>query len=611
MIMHLSLFKQKARIDDPMKKKRIGKKAQFFMPLFAVVTLIIFTTLYLDLIAKTDQFSKDGDKIGEKQAAVLNAAALGERAKYYVDIAVTYAYDTALLEAAKSSYISSNDCTMYRGAAVFYGTNDCMQYGEELQQKIQEKLTEEFNQALIPYLEAYVEVDIPQENYLLLFEGGNVKGIAQEPIEIPIFSTTSSQPAEKTITKTAALGTTTAALGTTLFTQWPTAYEERRINSCFGNRGGDVVSGKTKGSTYHPGVDIRSPRGINVLAVASGTVVSTSAARWGRIVIDHGNNIYTEYLHLDRISVTLGQHVSAAEILGTSGGRGKHSATEYAAHLHFGVIDKNIEPTLKDDHNDKAVVSSFGETGFVNPLCYFDSETLSYDYENNPGCRSQGGPLKFCDLYRQEPKVTEVIGEETTTYKATTETQAMFEQIDKNYGSIIEQAISTTSVSKSLVIGLIAQESRGNPNAVSSTGCKGLMQFCASTAYAYGLCDNKKCSGTDYREDPTKIINAGVKLINDNQNTYKKYTDKIAFGLAAYNGGAAVITDAIAATGKTDPSWSEVSFAITADIIEKYYSKEIWPTTESRNKRAKQIIEYPNNVLSYMHAYETQEGEQQ
>ncbi|MBI5072534.1 hypothetical protein HZA99_01820, partial [Candidatus Woesearchaeota archaeon] len=215
--------------------KRIGKRGQFFMPLFAVVTLIIFTTLYLDLAAKTDQFSGDGDKIGEKQAAVLNAAALGTRAQYYIDVAAMHAYDTALLETARESYISSTDCSLYRGAAVVYGKKDCMSYNQEnqeLQQKIQEKLSDEFNRALTPYLEAYEEVDIPQENYNLLFADGTVKGIAKEPLEIPIFSTTSVQPAEKVGTGSSIL----SAPGTTLLTQWPTAYEEHRVNSCFGYR---------------------------------------------------------------------------------------------------------------------------------------------------------------------------------------------------------------------------------------------------------------------------------------------------------------------------------------------------------------------------------------
>lgn len=577
-----------------------GKRGQFFMPLFAVITLIIFTTLYLDLAAKTDQFSKPGDKIGEKQAAVLNAAALGIRAQYYIDIAATHAYDTALLETARQSYFSSHDCLVYRGAAVVYGKKDCMQYGNDLQQKLQEKLSEEFNRALTPYLEAYEEVDIPDENYNILFADGYVKGIAKEPMEIPIFSITSQKVQEATEQQFA---TQKQSSSFNLIDIWPVQYDEKYINSCFGYR--EIE----EGTKNHPGVDIRAKGHVPVLAVLPGTIASVDPVKWGMVVITHENGISTAYLHLDTIAVAAGQQVEKGTVLGTSGGKGYNRRTKQwgptalPEHLHFEVWDTNIHQ-VTDAYNHQGVIPN----SHVNPLCYFSAD-ISYDYNSDTtkNCVAWGGPLKFCDLYKEQTGVsaTSVSGT-TTTYKATASTQAMLQQIETNYGKIIENAIQGTAVSKSLVIGLIAAESGGNPNAVSSTGCKGLMQFCGSTALQYGLCSDKKCEDKDERIYPEKAIPAGVQLLADNIQAFKNYKDKEAFALAAYNGGPAVVDDAIAATGKTDPSWSDVSAAITADIIAKYYSAKTWPTTESRNKKAKEIIAYPNTVLGYMHAYEAQ-----
>ncbi len=601
-----------------MKKQQrmFGKKGQVFMPLFIIVTLIIFGLLYADLAAKTEQFEKTGDTIGEKQLAVLNAINEGEKALLYLDIAARYAYGTAALETAKEHYLGYSSCEHYRGVHVVYGAIDCMSYHQELKERIEFAVTEHFNIALSKYLEAYenvASVSFVNENYLLVFKENDLLGIAQEALEIPIFSLTSTAFVEQTRQEIAAVKSSAAFID-----QWPVLYEENVLNSCFGYRGGDIISGKSKGRTYHGGIDIRGPTGTPVVAVAAGTVVDASPLSWGMIVVDHGIGIYSLYLHLDTISVSVGDLVAKGQELGTTGGRGPRSSTDYNPHLHFEIIDTNIDEDLTDDKGNDAVLPSSWTSEAVNPLCYL-SDGLEFRYKLgdaiNPGktvgCNTQGGPYKFCSLYKQQTGVSETTLAIKTTYTTTPSTQAMLAQIHTNYGTIIEDAIKGTTISKALVIGLIAQESKGNPDAVSGTGCQGLMQFCKETAYNYGLCDNKKCSEKDDRTVPEKAIPAGIKLLADKMESFTSYTDKEYFALAAYNGGVGVVKKAIEATGKKDPTWQEVSAALDQEIIAVVYSdafsstvyEENFGTTENRNKKVREIQDYAEKVLSYYHAY--------
>ena len=175
------------------------------MPLFAFFALVLFTLLYFDLAAKTEQFeSKEGEnnKIGEKQLAVLNAAAEGEKALLYLDLSAQQAYGAAVLETAKTNYLDSSSCSFYRGVPVVYGSGDCMLYGDELEEELGDALSDSFDHALIPYLEAYEDIlPLPSE-YLLTLDESRLTGISPAPLEIPIMSITSVPEHEGTATGT-------------------------------------------------------------------------------------------------------------------------------------------------------------------------------------------------------------------------------------------------------------------------------------------------------------------------------------------------------------------------------------------------------------------------
>src|SRR3989338_236985 len=335
-----------------------NKKAQYFMPLFAFFVLVLFTLLYFDLAAKTEQFeSKEGEnnKIGEKQLAVLNAAAEGEKALLYLDLSAQQAYGAAVLETAKTNYLDSSSCSFYRGVPVVYGSGDCMLYGDELEKELGNALSEEIRIALAPYLEQYPNLDLPTEKYIITFENEVIIGRSVYPLLIPILSITS----QKITGENQDVRQEGSAISE-LIDIWPADYPEHYITSCFGYR--EIA----EGSTYHECVDIRAKGHVSVYSVLPGTVTTAALNKKGMVAINHGDGISTWYLHLDTIVVSVGQKVDKGTIIGTSGATGTRDE-----HLHFELIHKDINQ-VTDQYGYKGVLAN-EEEGKVNPLCFFSS----------------------------------------------------------------------------------------------------------------------------------------------------------------------------------------------------------------------------------------------
>lgn len=103
------------------------------------------------------------------------------------------------------------------------------------------------------------------------------------------------------------------------------------VSSDFGYRS-DPFTGAT---TYHSGIDIPAPAGTPIVAAASGTVewatYSSSAGNW--IGINHGNGVYTVYMHMSAMLVSAGASVSAGQTIGLVGTTGSSTGN----HLHFSV----------------------------------------------------------------------------------------------------------------------------------------------------------------------------------------------------------------------------------------------------------------------------------
>jgi len=103
----------------------------------------------------------------------------------------------------------------------------------------------------------------------------------------------------------------------------------------------------------HSGQDFVVPTGTAVKAVHKGTVVKAGPFGGGdgpaygnAIVIQHANGKYTQYAHLSRIEVQVGQQVATGQQIAKSGSTGNSTGP----HLHFEVrtgpnYGSGIEPT--------------------------------------------------------------------------------------------------------------------------------------------------------------------------------------------------------------------------------------------------------------------------
>jgi murein DD-endopeptidase MepM/ murein hydrolase activator NlpD len=67
------------------------------------------------------------------------------------------------------------------------------------------------------------------------------------------------------------------------------------------------------------------------------------AGGWGKVVrIAHGGGVDTMYAHLSKVSVTVGAHVQAGQVVGAVGSTGR----AHGSHLHFEVRvrDAAVDP---------------------------------------------------------------------------------------------------------------------------------------------------------------------------------------------------------------------------------------------------------------------------
>ncbi|WP_405586883.1 M23 family metallopeptidase [Streptomyces sp. NBC_01092] len=90
----------------------------------------------------------------------------------------------------------------------------------------------------------------------------------------------------------------------------------------------------------HSGQDFAVPTGTQVVAAHGGTVVKAGGngagdgpAYGNAIVIKHGNGTFSQYAHLSRIDVKIGQVVKTGQNIAKSGNTGNSSGP----HLHFEI----------------------------------------------------------------------------------------------------------------------------------------------------------------------------------------------------------------------------------------------------------------------------------
>ena len=86
----------------------------------------------------------------------------------------------------------------------------------------------------------------------------------------------------------------------------------------------------------HTGIDIGAGYGAKIIAAQSGTVIKATynGAYGNYVVVDHGGGVCTLYAHQSSMAVSVGQEVSAGDVIGFVGSTGYSTGP----HLHFEVI---------------------------------------------------------------------------------------------------------------------------------------------------------------------------------------------------------------------------------------------------------------------------------
>lgn len=113
--------------------------------------------------------------------------------------------------------------------------------------------------------------------------------------------------------------------------RWPLKVKGR-ISSTFGAR----TSPTAGASSYHKGIDIAVAAGTPIVASGDGKVVtaSYSSSAGNYVMIYHGQNTSTVYMHCSRLAVSEGTKVSKGQVIAYVGSTGISTGN----HLHFGVM---------------------------------------------------------------------------------------------------------------------------------------------------------------------------------------------------------------------------------------------------------------------------------
>lgn len=121
---------------------------------------------------------------------------------------------------------------------------------------------------------------------------------------------------------------------------WPVA---GRISGRFGSQ--RVFNGTPK--SPHPGMDIAVPEGTPVKAPADGIVTFAKSGLYltgGTVLIDHGFGLSSNFLHLSRLDVKVGQAVHQGDVIGAAGMTGR--ATGPHVHWGFNWFEVRLDPML-------------------------------------------------------------------------------------------------------------------------------------------------------------------------------------------------------------------------------------------------------------------------
>lgn len=124
---------------------------------------------------------------------------------------------------------------------------------------------------------------------------------------------------------------------------WPVS---GRISGVYGSQ--RVYNGTPK--TPHSGLDVAAPKGTAIQAPAGGIVTFAKPDLYltgGTVLIDHGHGVSSNFLHLSRIDVAVGDRVEQGQVIGLVGATGRATGP----HMHWGMswFTVRVDPQLLVD----------------------------------------------------------------------------------------------------------------------------------------------------------------------------------------------------------------------------------------------------------------------
>ena len=115
---------------------------------------------------------------------------------------------------------------------------------------------------------------------------------------------------------------------------WPV---KGRISGVFGSQ--RIYNGTP--ASPHSGVDIAAGKGTPIHAPAGGIVIFANPDLYltgGTVLIDHGHGVSSNFLHLSRIDVKVGDRVEQGQVIGLVGATGRATGP----HMHWGMNWFNV-----------------------------------------------------------------------------------------------------------------------------------------------------------------------------------------------------------------------------------------------------------------------------
>ena len=121
---------------------------------------------------------------------------------------------------------------------------------------------------------------------------------------------------------------------------WPV---KGRISGVFGSQ--RVYNGTP--ASPHSGVDIAAGKGTPIHAPAGGIVTFANPDLYltgGTVLIDHGHGVSSNFLHMSRIDVKVGDRVEQGQVIGLVGATGRATGP----HMHWGMnwFNVRVDPQL-------------------------------------------------------------------------------------------------------------------------------------------------------------------------------------------------------------------------------------------------------------------------